>query len=123
MSDLATSDTTADLELTNGDLTLSKGVDAVKQALRQELKMFAGEWFLDLDYGVPYYKNVLVKKPNTGLIRGIFEETILATPGVLELTSLSLDYNSAARTLTVSFTARAFDGEINFMEVLGGSNG
>lgn len=120
MSDIATDDNTGDLLLTNGDLSLARGAVAVKQALRQELKMFAGEWFLDLDYGVPYYKNVLVKNPNPQLLEGIFQQKILSTPGVLELTSFSLTYDASARTLSLIFDARAYDGDINFNEVLGG---
>lgn len=123
MSDIRTSDDTGDIELINGDLALANGADAVKQALRQELKMFAGEWFLDLDYGVPYYKDVLVKNPNANLIKGIFMDKILGTPGVLELLSFSMDYDPKARTLKVLFKARSYDGDIDFSEVIGGENG
>jgi hypothetical protein len=119
MSDLKTDDTTGDLVFENGDIALVSGADAVKQAIRQELRFFAGEWFLDLDYGVPYYKDVFIKNPNPQILEGVFTDKILNTPGVLELMEFNLDYDPASRRLSCSFLARGFDGMIDFSEVVG----
>ena len=120
--DFKVSDETEDMALENGDIVFVTKADAVKQSVRQRLKMFMGEWFLDLDSGVPYYQDVLVKNPNPTLIEGIFKNEILATPGILELLTFSLDYDNATRKLTIAFTARAYDEVINFFEILGGKN-
>lgn len=117
MSDIAVVDD--DIDLLNGDLYLTSGIEAVRQRLRQDLRMFLGEWFLDLDYGVPYFQDILVKNPNPQIVEGIIKIKILESPGVLELTAFSADINNASRQLTVDFTVRCFDGEIDFKEVLG----
>lgn len=45
-----------DLEIKNGDLLLTTSDDAVRQHLQQRLRTFLGEWFLDLDVGIPFFQ-------------------------------------------------------------------
>ena len=105
-------DTTWDLVLVNGNLAISSGVDAVRQACYQRLRFFAGEWFADESVGIPYWSRILGKKqPDVAAIKEIFRQAILATPGVAAVTSISLDWtDAAARTMTLSFVAALDDG-------------
>lgn len=110
-----------DLEIKNGDLLLTSGDEAVRQHLQQRLRTFLGEWFLDLDVGVPYFQDILVKNPNVNQVDGILKQTILTTPGVVELVSFSMSFDSTARTLAVEFEYTSYSGEINFFtETFGG---
>ncbi len=111
-----------DLEMNKmGDLQLTMKGDAVRQYVQQRLRTFLGEWFLDLDVGVPYFQDILVKNPNINQIDGIFKNIILTTPGVVELLSFTMDFDQTVRSLTVEFEYTSYSGEINlFKETLGG---
>lgn len=112
MKDLAISDSTGDLVLENGDLTFVENADCVKQFVIQRLKLFAGEWFLDISQGVPWFSDILKKNPDIIVVDALLKEAILDTPGVVELMSFEFEFNSAQRTLTVSTEIRSQDGLI-----------
>lgn len=114
MSDLTLTDDGKNLKLVNGDIPLTTGSDAVRQHLLQRLKMFRGEWFLDLSDGVPYYQNILIKNPNPDTVDGVLKDRILNTPGVDELLEFELDYDPATRKLTLAFSVRVLDDVIDF---------
>jgi hypothetical protein len=106
-------DADGDLAQPGGDLASAAGAPAIAQALRMRLALFAGEWFLDLDAGVPYFEQVLVKNPNMTAIRAVFRREILATPGVLGLLYLTLNYAAADRSLRLDFAVSTALGELN----------
>lgn len=105
MSDLKLDSDSGDLLLVEGDLVLTSGAGAVQQHLSQRLKSFAGEWFLDLDSGLPYYRDILVKNPNMQVVSGLLQEEIIKTPGVIELRSFNLTFEKKTRSLKVTFDA------------------
>lgn len=107
-----------DIEVTGNDLTLVTGADAIKQHLGQRLKMFYGEWFLNMEQGIPYFQQVFKKNPNMAILDSIFKREIINTPGILQLLEFDLDLNSSTRILTLSFRVLSEDGEIDFSEVL-----
>jgi hypothetical protein len=117
MSDLAL-DTDGDIKITGSDLTLTTGVDAVKQHLSQRLRTFYGEWFLNMEIGVPYFQQVLRKNPDPVVIDSIFKREIINTPGILQLTEFNLDIAPATRELALSFKALCTGGELTFDEVI-----
>ena len=114
MSDLSLTEDLSGLLIKNGDLVLTQGADAVKQHVTQRLRMFTGEWFLNLSEGVPYFQNILVKNPNPDIVDSLIKDTILSTPGVDELLSFNLEYDAALRTLIVDFSIRVLDTIIDF---------
>lgn len=107
-----------DLVVEGGDLQLARGAAAIVQSVRIAMGFFAGEWFLDLDAGVPYYQEVLVKTPNINVLQGIFKDAILSVPGISDITTLNLSFDAASRTLTVEYTAVSDVGLIGSTEVL-----
>jgi len=109
-------DSTGDIDLTDGQLTLTTGLVATKQRLSQRLSLFAGEWFLDRTRGIPYIEQVFVKQPNPVVIDAVFKNEILSDPAVLELTKFELDLEVATRVLTITFSAITDDGPIDFLE-------
>lgn len=115
--DLKLDPATGDLALEGGDLVLVSGLDAIAQSCRMRLLFFAGEWFADLDAGVPYFGEVLVKNPNPDQLRGIFRDVILGTEGVTDLPELALVYDGTARTLSITFTASTDLGQLGPLTV------
>ena len=81
------------------------------QDLRTRLNMFRGEWFLDLQEGVPYFENIIgVKDPDKNQIKSIFRDAILATDYVTSVTSLDLVIDGSTRSATLDFVCTVSDG-------------
>lgn len=116
MSDLLL-DSDGDIVLDVNDFVLTSGREAIEQHLKQRLQTFLGEFFLDGNVGIPYFQQIFVKNPSAVAINSIIKKAIINTPGILSLTSFSLEL-STSRELTVEFRALSSEGEINFSEVL-----
>ena len=84
MSDIKI-DSSGDIEESNGDLSLTTGTDSIDQFLRQKLRTFFGEWFLDNRVGLPYFQQIFQKDFDIDIIDSAFKREILTTNGVLEL--------------------------------------
>jgi hypothetical protein len=91
-----------------GDMVFGRGIkthwidnpDAVGQAVLTRLKLELGEWFLDLDEGMPWKTRVLGKY--TGDIRDpVIRFRILETPGVQDIMSYSSNLNRETRAFFV----------------------
>lgn len=100
-----------DLRLDAGQLSLTDpgSAIAVRQHLQNRLRFFLGEWFLDARQGLPYFRDVFVKNPNSQTIRSVFRRTILETPGISAVENLELTIASD-RTASISFDARLDQG-------------
>ena len=110
-----------DIALTAGhDLTLSQdfnfvdGAERVKQQIKITLQTFLGEWFLDVNHGVPYFESVLVKQPNRAAIEAILRTKIKDVPDVSAVRSLQLSVDSKSRYLYVSGEAETKEGMVKF---------
>jgi len=110
VADLQLSTLDDDLDITGEQLSIVNGDDAIIQHLLIRLRFFQREWFLDLRVGIPYYDSILIKNPDLIVIRAIFRQAILSTPGIQSLNSLTTSFDAAARKLTVEFEAVKDDG-------------
>lgn len=81
----------------------------VGQRLRIRLLSFREEWFLDQEYGVPYFQRVLGMKPTKSAIDLIFQQEILDVRGVREITFFSSTFQN--RIYSLSFRVRVVTGE------------
>lgn len=108
--DLALDPETGDLVL-DGDLALvGDDVAGVRQWLAIALDTQRGEYGLDLDAGLPYLDEILVKALKLQIIRQIFRAAILACPYVTAVEELTLTLVEGQ--LALGFTALvAFPGE------------
>jgi hypothetical protein len=80
----------------NGDMTFGQGSanflidspEAVAQSVLTRLRLWTGEWFLDVTEGTPYKEAILGKgtEKTAGLA---MRRRVLETPGVLTLDSFS----------------------------------
>lgn len=122
MADLALDPTTGDLDFENGDLYLTEGDSAVAQFLRQKLKLFLAEWFLDQSAGINFFDEVFVKNPKKVVIDTIFKNEILSTPGVVELLEYNVTLDGPTRKMTLNFKVRVEDSDepIDFSIPIGG---
>jgi len=105
----------------NGDYSINSFIDqsaATIQAVTTRLRLFKGEWFLNLDSGVPWFQRVFVKPARLGEIERIIRSTILQTEGVDKLTKFDLVFDSSTRKLSVGFEGTTIYGD-EFSEVIG----
>lgn len=106
-------DNTGDLALSGGDLVVThETTDEIAQHVRVRLRMFKGEWFLNLDEGTPYYDEILEKGVDDGRVGNIIKQVILGTPGVAALNTFSIQLDRVTRTLNVRFEAVTDSGHV-----------
>ncbi len=103
-------DDDGDLVVTT-DLQWSKGIPAVAQGVKIRLQTFRGEWFLDLNHGVPYWQDLLGQKFSRLRARAAFVPAIVAAPGVLELHSFEVTYDGHTRAMAVNTEIRSVFGD------------
>lgn len=105
-----------DILVDGPDLQQTTGVDAIEQHLKQRLKTFYGEYFLDIRRGIPYFQHVLIKNPDPVIVDTVFKRQVLNTPGAEELLEFDIDVDISTRVMTLSFKARTSEGVIDFSE-------
>lgn len=101
-----------DLELENGDFVWIEGSELVRQTILARFRFFLGEWFLDTREGVPYFRDILVKSPDRDIIRSVFSQVLVDTPGVLSVLSFDLFYDEQERTIRFAFEVQSTDDTI-----------
>lgn len=107
-----------DIVITNGDLVLVSGTDAIEQHILQRLSTFLGEWFLDNTIGVPYFQSILVKNPDQGRIDSILIDKIRQTPGVEKLLAYSSTPDFINRRVSITFKAKTTTGIVDYSGAL-----
>jgi hypothetical protein len=112
-------DENGDLDIVS-DLVFTTGLRAVAQGIRLRLQMFFGEWFQNLDLGIPYLERpgttaaqaILGQKYNQLKTKTIFRKAIADAPGVDEILYLNVDFNRATRVLSVDWKVQTSFGQI-----------
>lgn len=95
------------------------GLTAVVTGVRERLQLIAGEWFLNLDAGIPYFERdgvepervILGERFDEARIREPFLKAILSTPGVVAVTQLAIVFDGETRTVSITWRARCLFGE------------
>lgn len=110
-----------DILMKEGDLVITQGgdivlADSVRQAIRIRLLWFAREWRFNTDFGVPYYDEVLIKKPNLEKIKLILMREIHKVEEVMDVRNMTIAVDSESRAASVTFTVytnqETFDMEV-----------
>ena len=112
-----------DLQMTrNGDLAISKfdilTTDSIEQAILIRLRWFFGEWIYNESIGIEWFEKVLVKNPNSLLIRRMLEDAILSVDGVLKVSDMKLTMNRKTRIARISFRVLTDQGATDMMELV-----
>lgn len=89
--------------------TVSEGSQTV-QHVRTRLRFFEGEWFLDLNEGLPYFQRILKKPFDMADVESLLKSEILGTQDVESLTRFESSFNGNTRKLTIEFDAETTFG-------------
>lgn len=101
-------DSTGDLDITNGKLSLVDGLYRIRQQGLIRLRFLKGEWFLDAREGMPYFQEILGVKPfSETLARTRSRAALLGISGVLDVKSMEFELDGATRELSVDWAAIA----------------
>lgn len=110
-----------DLRVVSGDLALVGATNdrtdqgqAILQNILQTLRVFLGEWFMDLTIGVDYFNQILVKNPDQSKIDAIFLALIGRVAGVQTINSYSFSPNFLTRQLSAHFSVTTTQGIVNY---------
>ena len=90
---------------------------AVAQGVLTRLRLFLGEWFLDVNEGTPWYETVLIDNPDIRVIEIELKARILEDPRVLRLLTFALDYDRSTRVITLSFEAETLFGDTGDLSI------
>ena len=110
-------DSDGDLVVTN-DLQMVSGIDAVTQLVRIAILEFKGNWFLDLNLGVPYFQELLGHKFNASRAATAFRRVVLSVPEVVEILKMDVQFIGTTRQLQVSWEARTEFGDTASTEII-----
>lgn len=108
-----------DVSFLDGNMSLQVEKDAIILEMKQALKFFFTEWFLDKRKGIPYIQRIFIKNPDPELLDTIFKDVILNVNLVTRITQWSLQVDTGTREMRLSFKADSTFGEIEFSDKIG----
>jgi hypothetical protein len=109
-----TLDADGDLAIVNNDLTMVDGAQRVRQHLQIKLRLWAGEWFLNTEFGTPYIADILGKQISLGASVAALKKSILEVDGVQTITRFDYQFNRSARSLSVDFEVKTPYGLVTY---------
>lgn len=86
-----------------GGIQFTTGLAAVAQKIELAITMYQGEWFMDLEAGVPYYQDVLGKKYNQATVVAAFRDVIAAVEDVTDIKTITAEYVGTTRQANVTW--------------------
>lgn len=95
----------------NGANYLVNSTAAVGQAIFTTLRLFAGEWFLDLLAGVPWLQQIMGKS-SQAIYDQILQNAIAGVEGVAQITAYSSSIDPTTRMLSVTATVLSIYGYV-----------
>lgn len=108
---------TNDLSFINGEIRLTESIEeVVRQKVSIALRTYRGEWFANIEQGVPYLENdnnpiqILGKTSKTVFDTTVRSE-ILEVQGVTNVTYYESTLDRVNSTITISFQATTKSGE------------
>ncbi len=91
-------------------------LEYLAQKVRCALSLFLGEWYLNVNLGVPYIPDFVDKNQHRPLMESVMQERILGVEGVNRLLSFETTFDSKTRTLNVVFIAETDAGTLERSE-------
>ena len=93
------------------------GLDSVRQRVRQRLRFFRGEWFLDTTLGVPYFQNIFVRPATLELALSTLVDAIQDVEDVVSVRDVTGDIDPETRRFTFVATVETAFGRMDVEEV------
>lgn len=90
-----------DIYVEGGQLVLIDNGDEVAQTIKTKLSTFTGEYFLNVEYGVPYFQ-VLQSQESIEALNIALKRMIDGTIGVTKIEDFQTRLNSTSRTYSVN---------------------
>ena len=118
MTDFMKDFNTGSLLVEDGDLVLVTDKKALcRQAVVLTLNTFKGEWFRDIEYGVPWLENEnnnisILGKSDKVFYESQIKEAVLSNPEVLSISSFSTQRDNNSGRVTIKITVISEDGPI-----------
>jgi len=112
--DILLSESDGDLDTTGGQLHFALGSIGVRQLLDISISTFLGEWFNNLEQGVPYFQELLGHKFRQVRALSIFRDATLTSLAVTGIDKLTVNFNTSTRKLDVDIVAITELGKVNF---------
>lgn len=110
--DLLLCRTKHDLVFENGKCpTTTDSIDSVIQRLYIRLRTFMGEWYLNVEYGVPWLEKVLGHKVKKTTVDMTIQKEILDVEGVARVTHFESWYDNTTRAYRCKFKVQATNGQ------------
>jgi hypothetical protein len=100
------------LKIVDYDFVFTTREEYIRQKLKIILSTFKGEWFLNVNTGLPFYQDMLGKNNDLSKIESIFIRAIKSIPEVVKLLYINLDENKQNRTVTVNFAVTDVDNNV-----------
>ena len=117
MSDILL-DNNHDLVIDGYDLVLVTDIDLIRQRIKQRLLTILGEWFLNTQIGLPWFRELNKKRTSEARVRALLIRQIRETEGVTDISRFELEFDSQSRTLAVSFAVVTPSGALEMSESL-----
>ena len=96
-------DSSGDLYISpNGDIVLE---NSVTQKIRIRLLWFKSEWRWDVDEGLPYMENLLIKNPDIDIFESLVRAKIFEVDEVTEVKDVGICYDRQTRRAVIRYTA------------------
>ena len=104
---------TNDLAVENFQLKLTSNYSEwLAQRLENKLKFFLGEWFANIELGVPYYQSILKKQADINSVTSIFLNVIKKDKGVQKVISFNAEYDNSLRKYALTFSVLSNENEV-----------
>lgn len=100
------------LNADESDAVFVQGLTAVSNQIRAGAQVFKGTYHFDRNIGIDYLEEVFEKNPDLRVVRAVFWDFFQSIPGVVEVESVDLRVDKAARTLFVDFSVRTAFGTL-----------
>lgn len=86
----------------DGDIAIG---NSVAQKIRIRLLWFEGEWKWDVEEGMPYRSDLLIKNPDTDYFESVVREKIFEVDEVTEVKEVAVVFDRQTRNAVIKFTA------------------
>ena len=107
-------DSDNDLTFIDNKLQTVSGLDEMRQIIENAINSFQGEWFFNLNQGIPYFQRIFVKNISMLEVEMIFIDYISNLKGVVDILEMNMDFDGASRALTIKTTIKTTDGVLDF---------
>lgn len=112
-------DSNGDIVVLGGRFQMSSNLAAVVQGVRRRILATAGEWFLDLDFGVRWFERAGVpasqaifgQKFDQVKIDAEIRKAILSAPAVTSIVKIDIAFIGTTRAVSIAWQARCLFGD------------